>query len=540
RNFKKIAIANFCRVTPGLVLANYLYLQGFADLMPKPDSNDAVIDLSLDTIRKSKQAIVFVNSKRSAEKVAEELARKLKDVDLHELSEKALHALSKPTTQCERLAFCLKRGVAFHHAGLVAKQRELVEDNFRSGRVRIIAATTTLAMGVDLPAFRVIMRDVKRYTHLGYTHIPVLEYHQMVGRAGRPKYDSFGEAISIAATESEEEDIVERFIRGKPEPVYSKLAVEPVLRTYLLSLISSGFVSSRKEIVDFFSRTFWAFQYKDMPRLSGILDEMLHLLEDWEFVASDALEFQSASELGNTRFKPTLLGKRVAELYLDPLTAHQFVVSLNQAAQKAYQVFSFLQLVSNTLEMRPLLKARQRDFEKLQEAMLRFELLQEEPSMFEPEYEDFLNSLKTALFMYDWAEEMDDQHLLKSYDVRPGESRVKLDIADWLLYSCHEIARILNFRSLIKDLERARLRLRYGVKEELLPLVRFKNIGRVRARMLFKNRIRDAGDVRKTDLTTLSQILGKQVALSIKEQLDDVEKPVKKGKRKGQVSIEDY
>ena len=96
--------------------------------------NDPTLNISFDTISKEKQALVFVNTKRSAEKTAEELALKIKEEkkEWQELAEKALKSLSRPTRQCERLAKCLKKGVAFHHAGLTAKQKDLIEDNFRA------------------------------------------------------------------------------------------------------------------------------------------------------------------------------------------------------------------------------------------------------------------------------------------------------------------------------------------------------------------------------------------------------------------------
>src|SRR3989338_5965837 len=157
-------------------------------------SSDPVVNIALDTIAKNKQALVFVNAKRSAEKVAEDISKKtkLESNVLTELADKILKALSKPTTQCERLASCVKKGIAFHHAGLAPKQKELVEEAFKTGVIKIIACTPTLAAGLDLPAFRAIIRDVKRYGNHGMVHIPVLEFLQMAGRAGRPKYDSVG------------------------------------------------------------------------------------------------------------------------------------------------------------------------------------------------------------------------------------------------------------------------------------------------------------------------------------------------------------
>lgn len=527
-------------------------------------SNDAAMDLAFDTIGKNKQALIFVNSKRSAERLAEDLSSKIRisSPQLDELSQKALRVLSRPTKQCERLAVCLKKGVAFHHAGLAHEQKELVEDSFRNRLVKIIAATPTLAMGVNLPAFRVIMRDVKRYTHQGYVHIPVLEYHQMTGRCGRPGYDEYGEAISIAQSEDDKDDLVERFVRGAPEAIYSKLAVEPVLRTYLLSLIASNLVNTKMSIMEFFGETFWAHQYKDMKHLEGIIEKMLHLLEDWDFVHSSekSADFESASDLMLTKacgfrdtigaslryedkkYRATALGLRVAELYLDPLTANYICNCLRRAENRKLTAFSFMQMVCHSLEMRPLLKAKMKEYDRLQETLAEHdsELLEDEPSMFEHHYEEFLNSIKTTLFMNEWIEEKDEEYLLETHNIRPGEIRAKLDIADWLLYASYEITRILELQPLLKEIARVRIRLKYGVKEELLPLIRLRNVGRVRARMLFRNNIRDIGDVKKTDITTLGQIVGKQIALDIKEQVEAGIEPIKPGKRKGQIALDDY
>ena len=169
------------------------------------ETGNGALDLALDTIKIGKQALVFVNTKRSAEKTAEDIAKKIKtnDKKLVELENKVLKSLSRPTRQCERLSKCINKGIAFHHAGLVAKQRELIEDNFRNGLIKIICATPTLAFGLDLPAFRAILKDLRRYGVHGLTFIPVLEYLQMSGRAGRPKYDKFGEAICVAVTKND-------------------------------------------------------------------------------------------------------------------------------------------------------------------------------------------------------------------------------------------------------------------------------------------------------------------------------------------------
>ena len=178
-------------------------------------TDNAVLDIALDTLKIGKQALVFASTKKSAEKTAEEISKKIKAENeaLREIADGALNALSRPTKQCERLALCMKKGIAFHHAGLVEKQRSLIEDNFRKGAIKIICCTPTLAYGVDLPAYRAIIKDLKRYTLHGLAWIPVLDYMQMSGRAGRPNYDSEGQSITIAMTSNDKEKIEERYCR---------------------------------------------------------------------------------------------------------------------------------------------------------------------------------------------------------------------------------------------------------------------------------------------------------------------------------------
>jgi helicase len=475
-------------------------------------TSDPVINIALDTVEIKKQALVFVNAKRSAEKVAEDIGKKspLKSAELDKLSESVLAVLSKPTRQCERLAASVKHGIAFHHAGLASKQKELIEDAFRAGTIKIICCTPTLAAGMDLPAFRSIIRDVKRFGMHGMTHIPVLEFLQMAGRAGRPKYDTFGETIVLAQTETDKEYIIEHYLKGIPEDIYSKLAVEPVLRTYLLSLISSRIISSNESILDFFSKTFWAYQYKDLARMERIIDRTLNLLEEWGFL-------QKVQE----GYRATMLGKRVAELYLDPLTAFNLLNRLEKATRTSLKSISFLHAVSNTLEMRPLLGVKQKEYDDITQkyALLEPYLLEHEPSMFEPEYEDWLDSIKTALMLEDWIDEKDEEWLMEHYDSRPGETRAKIDNADWLLYGCHELARLMQYQKLLSEITKVRLRLKYGVKEELLPLIRLEGIGRVRARKLHRAGIKDLGDIRKASIEKLSEVLGAAVAKSVKAQV---------------------
>ncbi len=519
-------------------------------------SNNPVVDLALDTIKINKQAFIFVNTKSSAEKTAEDIANALgKNTikkELEELADKIEHVLSKPTKQCVRLAKCIRKGIAFHHAGLTNEQKNMIEDSFREGLIKIICCTPTLAAGVDLPAYRVIIRDLRRFGFRGYVWIPVLEYLQMAGRAGRPSFDKKGEAIAIAKTEAEKEKIIDSYINGEAEDIYSKLAVEPILRMYLLSLIATEFVNTKKAIMEFFSKTFYAHQFRDLYKIESIITKTLGLLEEWEFINSNKLpqptrphhpperDFVSALELTNNySIKATLLGKRVAELYIDPLTAHHIIECLKKANKREVSAIALLQMICNTLEMEPLLKVKLKEYDEIQSEILKYDFL-EQPNMWDEGYEDWLNSVKTALFFNDWINEKDDEYLLEKYKIRPGETRAKLERADWLLYSTSELSRILRFQKILKDILKLRFRIKYGVKEELLPLLKLEGIGRVRARKLFNNGIKTIKDVKKVDVVKLIQIVGKKTALDIKKQVGQEIKEVPKSKRRGQLSLGKY
>ncbi len=492
------------------------------------------------TLSRKKQALVFINTRKGAESAAEsvgkEIKTKLKPGELEalsELSDKILHILEYPTRQCERLSRCIKMGTAFHHAGLTNKQRSLIEDSFKSGLIKTICATPTLAAGINLPAYRVIIRDLKRFSSFrGMDYIPVLEIQQMCGRAGRPQFDKEGEAILLPKNRAEAEYAWENYINGKPEKIYSKLGVEPVLRTHVLALIASEVTRTKKELFDFFSKTFYAYQYRDMPRLNAILENVLNQLEGFKFIStadSEKMdtEFRTAASLIQKKdsvLKPTRIGKRVSELYIDPLTANYLIKNLDMARERGITDFGLLHTISSTIEMKPLLSLRKSDFETINDIVAREEecLLEKPPNPWDLNYDEYLKSLKTAHMFRQWTEESGEDKLLEDFGITPGELRARLETADWLLYSAQELGLLLGHMNILKDIRKTRIRVKYGVKEELLPLIRLKGVGRVRARTLFNSGIQTMARLRKIPLQSLERIIGPKTARDIKDQLGEL------------------
>jgi helicase len=114
-------------------------------------------------------------------------------------------------------------------------------------------------------------------------------------------------------------------------------------------------------------------------------------------------------------------------------------------------------------------------------------------------------------------DEKKEPEIVSKYSSTPGALYAKLTNADWLIYAAAEIARILKKPQ--RDLIQTRVRLRYGIKEELLDLVRLEQIGRMRARMLYTNGIQKVSDISKNK-EKVRLILGKDLSENIFKQIE--------------------
>lgn len=389
----------------------------------------------------------------------------------------------------------MRKGTAFHHAGLHRKQRTIIEENFKQNLIKIISATPTLAAGVNLPSKRVVIREYKRFSTFGMTPIPILEIHQMFGRAGRPKYDTEGEAILIAKTLPEFEQLWDHYIEGRPEPISSKLGVEPILRMHILGMLAQTPLT-KENILDFFSQTFYAYQYSNTEGIETMIDKILDQLFEWKFIDYNKKD----------RFDCTLLGRRIAQLYLDPLTAHDI---LELMKEKVPDDMILLTILSDTAEMRPLTTVRRSEEVVIYEEFQKHNLKDEQ-----------IRAFKNALIFFEWMSEVTDDKLFDKYNMAPGTMRTKLDIADWLLYATAELSRLTKRDKIIPKTEMLRKRLKYGVKTELLPLVRIRNIGRVRARKLFNHGYKNVDDLKQANPKKIADLIGSKTAEKIFSNLD--------------------
>jgi ATP-dependent DNA helicase len=251
----------------------------------KGSSQDWVVPLVRKLVGDGKQVIVFRETRGEARGCANYLAEAL---DLPP-AQPALDALPRTDLSLAStvLRETLRRGVAFHNSDLDRDEKLVVEENFRApgSTIRVIAATTTLAMGVNTPAEAVVISGLMHPDDQPYS---VAEYKNIIGRAGRLGFADRGTSYLLATDRREVHDAWSRYVKGSPEDLQSRFVAEGAdPRTLILRVLAAARNASVKgvhtnDIISFLEGTFGAFQKRlrtenwawDRGQLSTALDEL--------------------------------------------------------------------------------------------------------------------------------------------------------------------------------------------------------------------------------------------------------------------------
>jgi helicase len=282
----------------------------------KASAQDVIVPLAQKLVAQGQKVIVFRNIKGFAEGCAAYLARDLGLPPADEaISLLPTHDLSGAS---ERLRLCLQGGVAFHDTNLVRDERLIVERMFREpdSLVRVMAATTTVAAGVNTPASTVILAE---HEFVGEDGRPftVAEYKNMAGRAGRLGFNEKGTAIILADAEHPRYVLFNKYVAGVPEALRSSFTTADI-STWLLRLLTQIESMDRAQVPSMLSRTYAGFcltrqdpGWAECTRLQvdellkrmaelGLLEEeeeRVHLSLLGRACGQSALSFQSAMRL---------------------------------------------------------------------------------------------------------------------------------------------------------------------------------------------------------------------------------------------------
>lgn len=479
----------------------------------KETHRDSTISLVIDTLNEGGQCLIFESSRKNAEGLASRISREISPLLSHDIKEKLSILASEIRESSEvegakKLAQYIEDGSAFHHAGLISEQRRIVENGFRSGTIKVIAATPTLAAGLNLPARRVIIKGYRRYdVNYGLTPIPVLEYKQMAGRAGRPSLDPYGEAVLVAKTYDELEDLMRNYVLASPEKIWSKLGSENALRTHILSTIVTGFARNMEELIEFMGLTFYSLQQEPWS-LKAVIEKIIDFLVEKEMI------------LERDGFFATRLGELVSRLYIDPLSASMILEGMEKIEEKniPYTELTLLYLACSTPDMRKLY-LRSNDYDWLNDLVMEHhDEFVHIPPQFKKDYEWFLSEVKTACVMLDWVNEKKEEDIVKKFGIGEGDIRTIAETAQWLVYSMAQLGAHQKRACAHKAKELAE-RIEYGASTELLDLIQIRGIGRVRARKLYNAGYKDMLALRTADTKIIAKIIGTKTALKVLKQI---------------------
>ena len=475
-----------------------------------PSRRDDLVDLVKDTMDQGGQILIFESSRRNAEATAVKLSRVASKrtekssqgegseqiQDGSRLSEKVLATGESETGK--KLAECVKNGVAFHHAGLLAEQRAIVEKGFRSGEIKVIASTPTLAAGLNLPARRVLIRSYKRYEGArGMVAIPVMEYRQMAGRAGRPGLDPRGESFLMAKSDSEMKELMDHYVHGEPEEIFSKLSMEPALRTHLLSTMATGFANDADGLKKFVDSTFYAHQ-QDAWHLDATIEKVLEFLVESHMIEPD--------------LQPTPLGELVSRLYIDPLTARIVVDNLRSRETAKVTDLTLLHLITMTPDMDTL-------YIQASDGWVE-EFIDQHYSEFcnEENYDWMMREAKTAALLLEWVSEAEEERIADRFRVGPGDIRRVAETAEWLMHSAGRLSEHLDLGATFRIYQLEK-RIHYGAGPDLLGLLDLKGVGRVRARKLHRAGYTSIDKLREAKAADVAEVVGPRIAEKVIAQL---------------------
>ncbi|MCF8885503.1 MAG: DEAD/DEAH box helicase [Aigarchaeota archaeon] len=485
----------------------------------KPLDRSSVVNAVLNILLEGGQTLIFTSTRKKAEEYALKIARTFSErldliswEDREKLKEYAEEILAEERSGfTENLAKLIENGVAFHHAGLSYHQRKIVEEAFRSRFLKTVVATPTLAAGVNLPARLVLITEVKRYIPgYGYQSIPVIEYKQFCGRAGRPLYDEVGYAVTIAKNKEEKEYIMERYVKGDLEKIVSRLASEKHLRVHVLSMIATSNIGTLGDLLKFFGETYLGYLYGSRV-IKEKVENIVEFLSRGRFI-----------EVDDGFMKATKLGVRVSQLYIDPLTALIILRNLDEGYERPSN-FGLLHLIALTPEI-PRIPMKKLGVHILEEYLERKKngMLVKIPNRDDEFYEEYLDAVRLAMVLEAWIEEMPDSELYDRFGIQPGDMAALRESAEWIAYSASQIAKISGHSKYVTPFQILSERIKHGVREELLPLVRLRGIGRVRARALYRAGYTSIEKLKATTVEDLKRILGigEKIARSILEQLN--------------------
>uniref|UniRef100_A0A0N7ZA09 DNA 3'-5' helicase n=2 Tax=Scylla olivacea TaxID=85551 RepID=A0A0N7ZA09_SCYOL len=258
----------------------------------------------------NKPTLVFVSTRKAAQSSATTLAKEARLI--RDAAHKQLLTTVANGLRDNKLRECVMYGVGFHHAGLVMGDRRHVEELFIAGQLPVLVATSTLAMGVNLPAHLVVVKSTTQYVGGAYEEYSSAQLLQMTGRAGRPQFDTH--ATAVIMTKNKHKNKYENLLSGRTH-LESHLHLH--LAEHLNAEIVLGTVTDLGVAVEWLRSTFLYVRVQHNPRHYSLPEDLKQAqlearLQEMCTKEVNALAKAGVILLNEVDIKPTLPGRLMA------------------------------------------------------------------------------------------------------------------------------------------------------------------------------------------------------------------------------------
>lgn len=494
-----------------------------AILVPTSKDRGELLVAAADTLaRAGEQVLVFVPDRATAVRAARQLSARV----LLPAAEAVIERLreSEETHARTELTETLGSGVGFHHADLTLEERGAVEEGFRSGEIRALVSTSTLAVGMNLPAKNVLLdgrrwRLLKEYRRWSLEDLSRSEYENMSGRAGRLSLTSdFGRSILVTQSRFEADVWLRHYAGGEFESVSPTLRDAP-LEDHVLDLIASGLAQSRPQAADlllasFTGRLYW--REKMSP-------------EDFRAAVDHAVNLCCTGGLARERIagglETTKLGRAVAGRGIGVATAvalAEWAAEARRATVSELEVVTVLGLTpagSHVYVTLSRQEDRERDYRDEISERARLVGAEARPvfrrfvdDRWSAEYDE-ARACKKAGILADWIAEEPTKHIEERFAVWAGAIRRIGEEYGWLCQSLGDLCRASRWTAAhARWFAELADRLAFGVEADALPLMRLRipRLGRGLVRRLREAGLLDLREMTKAGPNMLRKVLGRQ------------------------------
>jgi replicative superfamily II helicase len=486
----------------------------------KPSRQDVIVPLVKRLMQSGEQVIIFRNQRGFAQGCASYLAA---DLGLP-ISFGVIERLptSDLSSASSALRACLSGGTAFHTTNLKREERVIVEQSFRNPecRVRVLAATTTVAAGINTPASTVIVAEQE---FLGEDGRPftVAEYKNMAGRAGRLGFQEEGKSIIYAESLSERKRLFHKYVMGRLESLHSSF--EPGnFDTWLLRLLAQVPSVPRSEVVRLLANTYVGYteNVRDpswRSRMNRAIEELLDRMLKLNLLESE-----------RDRVSVTLLGRACGRSALSFDSALRFIEllrSLPAALVTAQNLLGFVQMLKEGEVYTPMVSGN-REAVRVNEAIRRYgpeavSILQR----YAATIPDYWARCKRSAILFDWISGARIEAIESAFSTTAYRGRIELgdiqrfsESTRFILGSAAEIVLLLfPDTELAQRLDDLLVRLELGIPGEMVPLLGLGIITRGQLLSLYEANVKSVQAIWDASPDSLKQVLPPEVIRKIEK-----------------------